>query len=151
MKRKRKHDGGQRAAKRAKTDAKAHDPPTWPLLRYYYPNVSTLRHYLAARLSKTLRKRGRALLRYGNSRKHDDSAVVDEAVVKLLDETIIGSFNGTEAVDVDAIEKDITVFTQQLSDSSSTITPTQGVFKQSEVGRVYYLFDGFCVYIRCAS
>lgn len=134
MKRKRKHHGDPRSAKKAKIDAQGQGKPTWPLLRYYYPNVSTLRQYLAARLSKTSRKRARALLCYGASNKRDDGNSVDEDLVQLLDETVVGSFNSTETIDLDAIGKDITVFTQQLSDSTTTISPTQGALKQSEVG-----------------
>ena len=54
--------------------------------------------------------------------------------MKLLDETVVGSFGKGEDVEIETIERDITVFTQQLSDSTTTISPTQGALKQAEVG-----------------
>lgn len=134
MKRKRKARGDQLPSKRSKIDTQPHDQPAWPLLRYYYPNVSTLRQYLAARLSKTSKKRCRTLLRYGQNAPDGMVVNEDQCLVKLLDEIVVGSFTSTESVGLEAIEKDITVFTQQLSDPSITISPTQGALKQSEVG-----------------
>lgn len=74
-------------------------------------------------------------MRYGQDNTRDDDIEVDDALVRLLDETIVGTFSSTETVELDAIERDITVFTQQLSDSTTAISPTQGALKQSEVGR----------------
>lgn len=141
MKRKRKARGEHGEAKRAKIETNINDKPTWPLLRYYYPNVSTLRQYLAAKLSKTSKKRCRTSLRYGHDVRRDDVAEVDEALLKLLDETVVGSFTGTESLDLDVIDRDITVFTQQLSDTTATITATQGALKQSEVGQMFFFVD----------
>lgn len=136
MKRKRKHHADLRSVKRAKISGSPLDSPTWSLIRHHYSNVSSLRQYLAAKLSRTSKKRCRTILRYGQSAKSDDAANGDEALVRLLDHTVVGSFDGTESIDLDAIERDITVFTQQLSDSTTTFSPTQGVLKQSEVGIV---------------
>lgn len=134
MKRKRKSHREQREAKRKQTaDHATSDRPTWPLLRYYYPVVSTLRQYLASRLSQTSKKRCRGLLRYGTSRNGDLDGEVDQALLKLLDGTVVGSSHLSKVNDGDDIEKDLTVFTQQVSDLSITISSTQGALKQSEV------------------
>ena len=136
MKRKRKHHGEQPSSKRAKPDARSHESPAWPLLCHYYPNVSTLRQYLAAKLSKTSRKRCRTILRYGKNIDSSDSHDEAAPLVQLLDGTIVGSFTGTESIDLDTIDRDMTVFTQQLSDSTISISSTQGPLKQSEVGLI---------------
>lgn len=132
MKRKRKPKHDHEVSKRRKVDSGAVDQSTWPLLRQYYPKVLTLRQHLASRLSKTSKKRQRKLSHYGVTQDPGD---VDESLVNLLDHTIIGTFNHIEIADVDAIDRDITVFTQQLSESTATISPTQSAFKQSEVGQ----------------
>lgn len=134
MKRKRRQRVRQEASKRPKTGSSQQDNPSWPLLRYYYPHVSTLRQHLAAKLSKTSKKRCRALLRFGQRAEPKDGDCADDALTRLLDETVVGSFHRSESIDLDAIQRDITVFTQQVSDSTTEISPTQGVLKQSEVG-----------------
>lgn len=142
MKRKRRSHADQRQAKKAKLeDTRPQDRPTWPLLRYYYPQVSSLRTYLAAKLSNTSKRRCRILLRYGRVGATDNSAS-DDALVHLLDNTVVGSFKTSAALDLNAIERDITVYTQQLSNPTTTIGPTQGALEQSEVGVVQFLFAG---------
>ena len=129
MKRKRKPHAEVRANKRHKAKY-INSFPTKPLLLQYYPHVLTLRHYLASKLSKSSKKRQKRLLHYGNAND------ADQRLVTLLDKTIIGSFGGAELVEAVSIDKDLTVFTQQLSESSATITPTQGALEQSEVGSI---------------
>lgn len=133
MKRKRGPRADHHASKRAKVDPQSQDQPTWPLLRCYYPNVSTLRQYLASKLAKTSKKRSRVLSRYGRDTLDGVDGSADAALSRLLDKTVVGSFAAAQSVDLDAIEKDISVFTQQLSDSTTSISPTQGALKQSEV------------------
>lgn len=144
MKRKRRSHSERQATKKVKTEPTgSQDRPTWPLLRYYYPEVTTLRRYLAAKLSKTSKKRSRALLHYGQPASSNDAAQ-DVALTHLLDSTVVGSFTTTEGLDLDAIERDLTVYTQQVSDSTTAISATQGVLKQSEVGLVFAARESNC-------
>ena len=131
---KRKRRGDHRVEKRQKIIENVSGHPTKPLLLQYYPEVLTLRQYLVSRLARSSKKRQRKLLQYGIDRDRNVHTVADSSVVKLLDTTIVGTFKHSEINNVESIEKDITIFTQQLSGSTATITPTQGAFKQSEVG-----------------
>ena len=134
MKRKRKSHSDQRAAKRHKTEDGPKEGPTWPLLRQYYPEVLTLRNYLASKLCNVSRNSRKKILRYGIKEFEDSNAPFDPAVTQLLDTTVVGSFKRVDVPELDeTIEKDILVFTQQVSESSASISPTLGAFKQSEV------------------
>lgn len=107
--------------------------PDRALLRQYYASVSTLRHYLASRLTKASHRRRREILRYGRA----GAGIEDhnEDLASLLDNTTVGtSSHGDPCPDVD-LDKDIMIFTQQVANSTVDITPTQGAHKQSEVGR----------------
>ncbi|KAK0307142.1 Telomerase reverse transcriptase [Friedmanniomyces endolithicus] len=128
MKRKRKTPSAETASKKPKTANSSSSCPTAALLRQYYPHVSTLREYLVSRLSKGSKQTSRRLLRYGDGSQPDD----DAAVVQLLDKTLIGCFDQSSVVNYECIDHDITVFTQQLSECSEVVGPTQGAFKQSE-------------------
>ncbi|KAK3075702.1 Telomerase reverse transcriptase [Teratosphaeriaceae sp. CCFEE 6253] len=132
MKRKRTTRAAERAAKRLKVEATSLTSPTSPtaaLLRQYYPHVLSLRGYLASRLSKCSKKRYKAVLRYGEA-GHD--VVADDSVVDLLDHTLVGFFGHGSIVNLESIDHDITLFTQQLSEANTTLSPTQGAFQQSE-------------------
>jgi telomerase reverse transcriptase len=139
MKRKRKTRRGSGVEKRQKLDTPASDPAAWPLLRQYYPEVITLRQYLASKQTKLSKRRRRAILHYGEDDK--DGQVLDEQVLSLLDHTAVGAFKDVRMTSAEDIDKDITIFTQQVS-TASTITPTQGALKQSEVGtKLTWLFS----------
>src|ERR1700743_3245837 len=139
MKRKRKSHRDGRAAKRQKTESATEEGPTWPLLRQYYPEVLTFRQYLASKSCNVPKKCRKRLLQYGINDDGGFSESFDPAVVRLLDDTVVGRFKQAETVERnEAIEKDLAVFTQQVSESSATITPTQGALKQSEVSHVYF-------------
>ncbi|KAH9844449.1 Telomerase ribonucleoprotein complex - RNA binding domain [Teratosphaeria destructans] len=129
MKRKRAPNGADRCtSKRVRHDADAELHLAAPLLRQYYPNVTTLRQYLASRLSKTSRKRRKRLLRSSSQGSQKSEPGLD-ALAKLLDTTLVGAFNHvSEAVD-ETIDRDITIFTQQISDSTTDIS----ALKQSEI------------------
>ncbi|TKA71880.1 hypothetical protein B0A55_06334 [Friedmanniomyces simplex] len=129
MKRKRKTQTAECAVKKPKTTANSVSHHTAALLRQYYPRVSTLREYLVSRLLKGSKQRSRELLRYGDGIHGMDA---DAAVVWLLDRTLVGSFDQTSAMDYDSIDRDITLFTQQLTECTDIIGPTQGAFQQSE-------------------
>ncbi|EMC91354.1 hypothetical protein BAUCODRAFT_80286 [Baudoinia panamericana UAMH 10762] len=129
-KRKRKMQGHDDPSKRQKVEDSAATHPTAPLLRNYYPSVSTLRSYLASQLI-TPKKRRKRLLQYG--RGDGAGSACDAALVRLLDCTLVGSFNRSSADgDLAAYDQDVTVFTQQVSEATKSIGPTQGAFKQSE-------------------
>ncbi|KJX95147.1 telomerase reverse transcriptase like protein [Zymoseptoria brevis] len=124
MKRKRPDRGSQSAVKKQKLDQGHQERPSHTLLRKYYPELVTLRQYLASRLNK---KRRRRLQLYGR----DDTAPGDPDVRRLLDSTMIGTFAAVHVQDESLIEDDISIFTQQLS--GSTAPPTPGGLKQHEI------------------
>jgi len=135
MKRKRKRRATEPVVKKQKLNSAVNSEATLPLLRQYYPQVLTLRNYLASRLSKASKKRRRKVLHYGLPSSDRDDSSPDPVVVRLLNTTFIGAFNNVNESDLESIDKDISVFTQQLSNSTTSISPTQGALKQSEVGR----------------
>jgi len=143
MKRKRKARRDERVEKRQKTDRDIVEPPTWLLLRQYYTKVLTLRQYLVRALSGS-KKRQRKLLHYGKFTDKRSASLVDPSVIHLLDSVVVGAAEETEPVDDESIDKDITLFTQQLSESSLEISATQGAFKQHEVRHAssYLCFSG---------
>lgn len=134
MKRKRKSASAGAPNKKLKLDHAASSAATLPLLRQYYPQVLTLRHYLAIKLSKASKKRRRRVLQYGLRPQGSGDESADPDVTRLLDTTVVGLFNENKVTELESIDRDITVFTQQLSDSTTSISPTQGALKQSEVG-----------------
>lgn len=131
MKRKRKAARDGRAEKRVKLDGIPNAQAAWPLLQRYYTKVVTLRHYLISRLSSS-KRRQRRLLHYGTD-DHASLTPADPAVVQLLDNIAVGTAEDIEPIDAETIDKDITLFTQQLSKCSPSISLTQGAFKQDEV------------------
>ena len=122
------------AAKKAKIDHDVTSPATNPLLQQFYTQVLTLRQYLVVRLSKDSKKRRRKVLQYGVRQNECSGDLAEQAVVRLLDTTLVGVLTGVSGTDVGTVDKDISVFTQQLCESTTTISPTQGSLKQSEVG-----------------
>ena len=149
MKRKRSTQRVNGVNKRQKVDIGTKDPPAWPLLRQYYPQVVTLRQYLASRLAKGSKKRKRELLRYEEA--GDDSKQYDSEVSSLLDNTAVGTFNHVESACSQDLDHDITIFTQQVGSTSST-SPTQGALKQSEVGWIsIFTFDRSEIPHSCGS
>lgn len=131
MKRKRKNHGDERATKRQKNAARSQDPPTWPLLRQYYPQVTTLRRYLASKLSGKRRKK---ILQYEIKATNDSESEEDLAVTSLLNDIVVGSFKHDESSrNVDVFDKDLTVFTQQLSNSTAATSSSPNGLNHSEV------------------
>lgn len=143
MKRKRRATRDERAEKRRKLDDAIENQPSWPLLRCYYPRVVTLRQYLAAKLSKS-KKRQRKLLAYGLDDNAESLNGSNKALVELLDTTIVGAADHIKTNHAcESIDKDITLFTQltqQLSGCTSTVSPSQGIFKQNEAS-LHHLFS----------
>lgn len=130
MKRKRKSNSDDREAKRRKNETELKDPPTWPLLRQYYPQVLTLRQHLASKLSN---KRRRKVLQYGHNARDVPDSDADTAVATLLDNTVVGCHKGPIPSKDEPFDRDLTVFTQQLSNSTAARSSTQLALNQSEV------------------
>ena len=133
MKRKRKSGACQHADKRQKLEH-AISAPSQPLLKKYYPELVTLRQYLASRLSKKGRRR---LQQYG--RDSTSLSQTDSEVIRLLDTAFVGSFKPVNVDESSSIDEDITLFTQQLTVSDNTVSLTPGEFKQNEVGHTAML------------
>lgn len=135
MKRKRRSQSEENAQKARKIQGSSHEHPTVLLLRQYYPKVLSLRHYLASKASKSSKKLQKRLLSYDVDCGASHTSPCVSSLAHLLDNTFVGSFERALKSDDEDIDRDISVFTQQLSESTSTVTPTQGALKQSEVGQ----------------
>ena len=132
MKRKRVSKASNHLDKRRRVDGTGSQQrcvhPMVPLLKQYYHEVLTLRHYLTSRLPKTSKKRRRRLMRY------ETEPDQDHAVTSMLDTILVGTTKYVSNEELDKLDNDITVFTQQLSDSDITIGASTGRLKQAEVG-----------------
>lgn len=135
MKRKRKSREPGDAKRRRLLESHDADSPTAALLRVYYPAVLTLRKYLASQLAKGHKQRGKKILRFGLRTGVQDEATA--AIVELLDATIVGCPDGRAASSVERenLDLDLSFYTQHLTASTASISPTQAAFKQSEVRR----------------
>lgn len=136
MKRKRKTERVHRDNKRQKSSHGCKEPPAWALLRQYYPEVLTLRRHLASKLTSTSKNRRKRLLQYGLD--NGSGSEFDADLSRLLDGIAVGTFDHAHQNDGNAdLDKDISVFTQQVSESLASIGPTQGALKQNEVGKAH--------------
>lgn len=134
MKRKRRSNS-TRDSKRQRTDeGHAAQHPIVPLLQEYYQEVHSLRTYLVSRLPKSSKKRRRRLLHYGLQVGHDDSIAVEHSVVELLDSILVGTSKRVPTQEANQLDEDISVFTQQVSESDVSISPSAGHLRQAEVG-----------------
>jgi telomerase reverse transcriptase len=133
MKRKRKSHTGSGSVKKQRTNDNR-QAPIVPLLQQYYHEVHSLRTYLVSCLPKSSKKRRRRLLRYGVQPSEDESIVVDHGTAQLLDTIQVGTAKHIAAQDFEQLDQDITVFTQQVSESDISISPSAGHLRQSEVG-----------------
>lgn len=128
MKRKRQSRGAERATKRVKAHVdQSRVRPSNALLKAYYPEVVTLRQYLASRLPK---KRRRRLQQYGRADGHEHHV----ELTRLLDAALVGTFQHVPIDDSSIVEEDLTLFTQQLSATDDGRTCTPGHLRQHEVG-----------------
>jgi telomerase reverse transcriptase len=133
MKRKRKSHAADGPTKRQRQGDDGR-PPVAPLLEQYYHEVHSLRTYLVSRLPKSSKKRRRRLLNYGAQPVHDESILVDHGVAQLLDTILVGTAKHITTKEPEQLDQDISVFTQQVSESDVSITPNAGHLKQCEVG-----------------
>jgi hypothetical protein len=133
MKRKRKSDHARGSSKRQRTDGNQ-QPPVTPLLEQYYDGVHSLRTYLVSRLPKTAKKRRRRLLRYGLQPAQDKSILVEQSVTELLDSILVGTAKCIPLQDLDQLDADLSAYTQQVSETDISVSPSAGRLRQSEVG-----------------
>jgi len=142
MKRKRPYRGTSCPEKklRVNTDSEARPGfhPVGPLLSQYYQVVHSLRIYLASRLPKSSKKRRRRLLQYGSQCHLASQSVDDPAVAELLDAILVGTAKHVQVAELEDIDRDISVFTQQVSETDIILTPGTRHLKQSEVGPGQY-------------
>lgn len=132
-KRKRRSNGANTSAKRQRTE-ESRQPPIVPLLEQYYNEVHSLRVHLASKLPKSAKKRRRRLLRYGLQPMQDDSVLVEDSVTHLLDTILVGNATGVCIQDLEQLDQDMSVFTQQVTETDISISPSAGRWRQSEVG-----------------
>jgi telomerase reverse transcriptase len=133
MKRKRKSSNARGSTKRQRT-AGDQQPPITPLLEQYYDGVHSLRTYLVSRLPKTAKKRRRRLIRYGLQPAQDESILVERSVVELLDSILVGTGKNIPLQDLDQLDADLSAWTQQVSETDISVSPSTGRLRQSEVG-----------------
>lgn len=133
MKRKRKSHSADGSAKRQRCDGNR-QPPIVPLLEQYHHEVHSLRTYLVSRLPKSAKKRRRRLLHYGVQPLQDETVLVNDRTAQLLDTTLVGTSKHISTKELEQFDQDISLFTQQVTESDISLTPSAGHLKQSEVG-----------------
>ena len=134
MKRKRSGQVVEVTSKRPKLANTQSKPQTWLLLQQYYPDVQTLRDYLVSQIPATSKHRRRRLIRYGLEPSEPEACADDENLVQLLDNVIVASHGHSKSAGRAPIERDLVVFTQQLSEPVVTNNSTQLILAQPEVG-----------------
>jgi hypothetical protein len=97
--------------------------------------VHSLRTYLVSRLPKSSKKRRRRLLRYGLQPAQDESILVDDGTIQLLDKIQVGTSKHVDnREELEQLDEDISVFTQQVSETDILVSPRTRQLRQSEVG-----------------
>jgi hypothetical protein len=133
-KRKRQPRKANASVKRQRTGDNKQSPIV-PLLQQYYHEVHSLRNFLVSRLPKSSKKRRRRLLHYGLQSAQDESILVDDGTAQLLDKIQVGiSKHVGNREELEQLDDEISVFTQQVSESDISITPRSRQLRQSEVG-----------------
>lgn len=112
--------------------------PINPLLTQYYHEACSLRQYLVSRLPKSSKKRRRRVLHYGQSSNQSSDLPCDSALSELLDTIIVGTSKSVSVGSVTDLDNDISVFTQQVSETDISIAPSSGRLTQSEVGSTQF-------------
>lgn len=113
-----------------------HNPHPHPVLQRLYPQLSTLRHYLLARLPGSSKNRHRRIAQLGGTPPvppHDTSPVqhVDIALAHLLDSALVGT--SPHALAADHRHQDLQTFTQQRSQNTPANTFGPGYQRQSDI------------------
>ncbi|KAF2630853.1 hypothetical protein BU25DRAFT_249279 [Macroventuria anomochaeta] len=136
------HAGGPRKKAHVVDQSASATPPAieQPVLQRFYPRLLTLRHYLMSVLPKSSKNRRRKLARLGRPMATKKATSICEPNMKLgqlLDSTVIGEHRTTEINDEEQptkeCNKDIEIFTQQLSPAITGATFKPGYFLQSEI------------------
>jgi len=140
-KRKRQSRDAQSSAKRQRTGDNKQSLIV-PLLQQYYHEVQSLRNYLVSRLPKSSKKRRRRLLHYGLQSAQDESILVNDGTAQLLDKIQVGTSKHVgNRGELEQLDEEISVFTQQVSETDISVSPRTRQLKQSEVGLSHcYLF-----------
>lgn len=111
-----------------------------PLLQQYYHEVHSLRNYLVSRLPKSAKKRRRRLLHYGLQSAQDESILVDDGTAQLLDKIQVGTSKRVgNREELEQLDEEISVFTQQVSETDISVSPRTRQLRQSEVGSLYFV------------
>lgn len=105
------------------------DQPTHPVISLYYRELLTLRQYLLRQLPVSSKLRRRRIASLGASRAETG----DEALVTLLDSTLVGVLKQSTPKDDSDRQRDYRAFTQSQSRSILASTDTGPVSPQSEV------------------
>lgn len=132
-KRKQKSHNASASGKRQRTGDNK-QPSVVPLLQQHYHEVHSLRTYLVSRLPKSSKKRRRRLLHYGLQPAQDESILVDDDTVQLLDRIQVGASSPIDKRELEQLDQEISVFTQQVSESDISVSPNARQLRQSEVG-----------------
>jgi hypothetical protein len=114
--------------------------PIVPLLQQYYHEVHSLRSYLVSRLPKSSKKRRRRLLHYGLQPAQDESILVDDGTLQLLDKIQVGASKhiGIRG-ELEQLDEEISIFTQQVSETDVSVSPPTRQLRQSEVGSSHFV------------
>lgn len=139
-KRKRQSRGAKASAKRQRTGDNKQSPIV-PLLQQYYHEVHSLRNYLVSRLPKSSKKRRRRLLHYGLQSAQDESILVHDGTVQLLDKVQVGTSRHVgNREEFEQLDEEISVFTQQVPETDISVSPRTRQLRQSEVGLSHCYF-----------
>lgn len=138
-KRKRQSREAKASTKRQRTGDNK-QAPIVPLLKQYYHEVHSLRNYLVSRLPRSSKKRRRRLLHYGLQSAQDESILVDDATARLLDEIQVGTSKHVgNREELEQLDEEISVFTQQVSETDISVSPRTRQLRQSEVGLLCFV------------
>lgn len=136
------HAGGSRMKAHVVDQSAAATPVAikQPVLQRFYPQLLTLRHYLLSVLPISSKNRRRKLAQLGRpiaANNAPSACGSDVELGQLLDSTVIGGFETPKSEDsehgVRERDRDIEIFTQQLSPAFTGGTFKSGYFLQSGV------------------
>jgi len=106
------------------------------LLAQFYPQVLSLREFLISKLPPSSKIRRKKILSVGKKRESE----TDQKLSKFLDQTLVG-VSKHKGVSQEERLQQWTTFSQRADDSVSFANTTGvGIFSQSEVGTLIFLF-----------
>ena len=86
-------------------------------------------------LPKSSKKRRRRLLHYGLQSAQDESILIDDGTAQLLDKIQVGTSKHVgNREELEQLDEEISVFTQQVSETDISISPRSRQLRHSEVG-----------------